>query len=311
MLRHSPGSGLLRTVYNLLLSCVSVLPLLMTIPACTGPAENGTEQAQGQGREEDGPAADSTDFIIELSVDPEVEEKWQAAIGRTDIFIYGGSGTRQLEKHLQTSGTGRLTVRCRSGDRITAAIANSRAGFNMAALQKYDSMELLRYGAEDDDPARPLMSAVTETAGDSVRLVLKPLGCRIILAEITNELGGYVRLEEPRIGLFDRSPSAEVFRTDGFRPVEIPDDTAWVKLPYDIGVLPQTPGTELWCYPNDTPEETMGTPRTGIVLECVIEGRRERFRGRLPPLARGSTTGVGITVSRNAGGPPGCSYRFF
>ncbi|MCR5549110.1 MAG: hypothetical protein K6F25_10225, partial [Bacteroidales bacterium] len=66
-----------------------------------------------------------------------------------------------------------------------------------------------------------------------------------------------------------------------------------------------------WCYPNDTPEETMGTPRTGIVLECVIGGRRERFRGRLPPLARSSTTGVGITVSRNAGGAPGCSYRFF
>ena len=93
------------------------------------------------------------------------------------------------------------------------------------------------------------------------------------------------------------NPDAEVLREGGFRPSSIIETGAKTSLPYDIGVFAQHPETEVFCYPNDSSEATIGTPGTKLVLECEIKGEIARFKIDLPAIRRNSTTTVDITVS--------------
>ena len=221
-------------------------------------------------------------------------------IERLDIFIYGYGGLRQLESHVTLKGGGSErsdTLRCTVGRKIIVAIANSPLEFNLTALAKMDGMELLNYKSEDDSPEVPVMSASTEAdAGNAVEMTLKPLMCRVRLAEISNTMAGYRLIEEPQVYLCDCNPAAEALRQKDFRPKEPSPDTVKVPLPYDIGVFTQHPGTELFCYPNDTPENILGSPRTSMGLECRIDGKKAVFEFPLPPLKRAACVDVSISV---------------
>ena len=221
-------------------------------------------------------------------------------IRRLDIFIYGSGGLRSLESHVTIRGDGCSlcdTLRCTAGRKSIVAIANSPLEFNLTALAKMDGMELLSYKAGDDDAETPVMSACMEAeAGDTVDIALRPLLCRVRLSEISNTMTGYRLVEEPRVYLCDCNPEAEALRQKEFRPREPSPDTLKVPLPYDIGVYTQHPGTELYCYPNDTPETILGSPRTSMGLECRIDGRKAVFEFPLPPLGRAGCVDVAICV---------------
>ena len=219
---------------------------------------------------------------------------------RLDLFIYSADGLRSLESH--TGGTfpnDTLDFELTAGDKTAVAVIDSPRPLNISALGKFETMEQLVFNAADDDPERPAMTGTAEFCaeeGASVRLDASPLMCTIVLADISNELGGYTRLESPCIFLTGCNPSAEALRMVGFRPQEIPADTIRTQLPFDIGLFTQYPGTVLNCYPNDTPESTLGTPRTEISLECTVKGSVVRFSTSLPPLERACTKRVSVTV---------------
>lgn len=221
-------------------------------------------------------------------------------IRRLDIFIYENGGLRSLESHVTIRGDGTGvcdTLNCKAGKKSIVAIANSPLEFNLTALAKMDGMELLCYKACDDDAEAPVMSACMEAdAGDTVDMALRPLLCRVRLSEISNTMTGYRLLEEPVVYLCDCNPEAEALRQKEFRPKEPAPDTLKVPLPYDIGVYTQHPGTELYCYPNDTPETMLGSPRTSMGLECRIDGRKAVFEFPLPPLDRARCLDVAICV---------------
>ena len=96
--------------------------------------------------------------------------------------------------------------------------------------------------------------------------------------------------------LLDLPDNAEILRDKDFRPTELLDAGPWTALPYDIGFFPQEPGISLWCYPNDTPEDILGVPRPTLEFECRIEGERCSFEVPLPPLPRGCSKEVELTV---------------
>jgi hypothetical protein len=141
------------------------------------------------------------------------------------------------------------------------------------------------------------MSGQCEVAsGTGRQLTLSPLLARIKLGEISNSMSGYVRLENPRIRLDNMNAWAELLRTNGFRPSELIEKPPSKPLPYDIGIFSQTPGTELYCYPNDSPLDA-GTPATVFVLECEISGATCSFSISLPSVGRNTTTRIDVSVS--------------
>ncbi|MCR4859642.1 MAG: hypothetical protein K5910_03140 [Bacteroidales bacterium] len=285
--------GILRGAGSfLLLCCLYSCPALLGSCRKETPPEVQTEPQT--------PAVDSV--LTRVLIDAGKVE-----VRTLDLFVYGSSGTRPLEAHRRFIQPGdSLSLNTPEGTKLLVAIANSPKRFNLAALGRYDAMELLRFSFSDDNPKCPILSGITLTDECRGKISLRPLLCRVILSGIANTMDGYELLEEPRVRLCDIPDGAEVLREKDFRPAELIDAGEWAALPFDIGYFPQEPGIELWCYPNDTPENVLGTPRPSLELECRIQGETCSFEVPLPPLPRGCTKRVEITVN----GPDDFRYGF-
>lgn len=240
--------------------------------------------------ENTGPVRDSVEFSLHLK-----RSGWAQEVRHTDVFAYDSDGVRPLVYHERYEGLPEeLSLRLPEGGKIFAAVGNCPFGFNLKALEKFDSMELLTFNLSDEDRDAPLMSAWRN--GEGV-LELSPLLCRITLAEVSNALDNYVLLEDPRVYLTGVNPLSEVFREEEFRPREEAADTVIEALPCDVGFYTQEPETRLYCYPNDTPEDLLGYIRTEFTMECRIEGETYRYRITLPPFGRGADLRLKLDVT--------------
>ena len=129
------------------------------------------------------------------------------------------------------------------------------------------------------------------------QIELTPLLSRVIISAVTNGLSDYELLENPQVRLHDLTPSAKVLQYEEFRPVETIESGTLQPLPCDIGFYTQYPNLSLYCYPNDTPETTLGTPRTSLEFTCKIKGLECSFPISLPPIPRNSITRVELTIN--------------
>ncbi len=190
-----------------------------------------------------------------------------------------------------------LVVKLAEGEKYVAAIINSPVALSTAALSRYDYLDQLRFDFEDDSPDTPLMGARDITSGNFCELTLSPIMCRVELAAISNTLDDYELLEEPRIRLVDLNASIGLFEEDPVYPSETLDAGEWVSLPYDIGMYTQYPGTALYCYPNGTPETTLGSAHTALELETTVLGKLCSYEVSLPAFGRGDTVRVELTIN--------------
>lgn len=245
------------------------------------------------------------------------ENKLGEIIDALDVFVYGGSGTRELENYFHLGvgdmdvidGMGCLSVESGSlGSRTVVVVANCPRSFNLKALAKMDSMELLEYEFMDEDTSKPLMSGCLtfEPGTFSYDLPLRPLLCEVVVNSVSNGLDDFTLLEEPSVRLCDMTPSARILQLQEFRPNEVISHGALLKLPNDIGFYTQKPDIKLWCYPNDTPETTLGSPHTSMEFNCRILGEDYVFPISLPPIGRGTRTSVDIIIN----GPDDCNCKF-
>lgn len=224
-----------------------------------------------------------------------------------DVFVYEERGTRELESHFKVGvdemvlDGGRKCLLVESGSkgpRTVVVVVNCSRTFNVKALARMDSMELLEYDFSEDDPSMPLMSgSVVINPGDSAVVTLRPLMCEVVLNSVSNGLDDYELLEEPSVRLCDMTPSARVLQFQEFRPKEVISQGALFKLPCDVGFYTQMPRISLWCYPNDTPETTLGAPHTSMEFMCRMLGEDRVISIPLPPLPRASRTLVDLTVN--------------
>lgn len=187
------------------------------------------------------------------------------------------------------------------GSKIIIAIANSPYEFNLKALQCFDSAELLTMYYRDENPQFPLMSAISFSHEDSIFLKLKALLCPVKVLSISNSTDKL--LSHPRLSLRKINASAEMLRSDGFRPSITIDSPAEIshpqmmfsQLPLDLGSDTCHPMTTLYCYPQDT-ETSLGTPRTEIVLSAEVEGSTQHYATPLPKAGRGKTIVINLNI---------------
>ena len=288
LFRRPPGGALPHPLllYSLLIPVSAGL-----IAACTKPSPDLYDSEQIS------VTPDSSSFCIGFNVLNGISDT-PLPVNRLDLFVYNADAVGELLDSRRYDFLPDSVLLYGPGlDRLVVAIANSPHDFNAGALARFDSIELLTYDFTDDSPQSPVMSGQCEVAADGrASITLTPLMARVQLGEISNYMKGYVRLEDPRLYLDNMNSSAEVMRTVGFRPSETISSPQRIPLPYDIGIFPQNPGTELFCYPNDTPG-TIGTPATALVLECEIKGITCSFSTPIPSILRNSTTRIDLSVS--------------
>ena len=286
LLRHRRllrGAG--SVLLQLLFFCLCLVPALLG--SCTRFDE---QPAVPDAPEPEIPAVDSVLLDIRF-------ERGEHPVRRADLFIYDAGGIRPLERRVRLDGLpDTLRLLSAPGEKILVCIANSPREFNLNALARYDAMEQLAYAFTDDDPACPLLGAVCTTRASAGTLRPRPLLCRVRLAAVSNTLDDYELLEDPAVRLCDLPYSAEILREQDFRPVELIDAGAWTALPCDVGTFEQRPDIDLWCYPNDTPEEILGVPRPALEFRCKIRTETCSFEVPLPPLPRESAVEVDLTI---------------
>ena len=272
----------------LALPAATVIAVAVTATACTG--DEGVTDAP-PGTPAPGPARDTLHVRVSA----------RHTIKTLDVFVYRDRPTKPLETHLRVEGSEVPEILSEKGDRIVAAVANSPAEFNIAALRSFDSIELLSMDYRIEDPAAPVMSGTLASAGNEPELTLTPLLCPIVLASVENCLDTLA--EDVSVSLRQVNSKAEVFRSDGFRPVETvdaPEEAVHPKmmkarLPCDVGCYAQYPGITLYAYPNDC-EAVLGIPQTELVLDYSLNGTRRSMVVPVHPLRRGESAPVRLRI---------------
>lgn len=278
-------------VYSLLvfLPAFLVLSCKKDDPQASSPGGDATEKK------------DSAAFVIRFS----------AAVNTTkalDIFIYDDEGLGTLEKHISRADMPpSLEVRLAKGKKMIAAVANSPKKFKTSSMSRQSVLPQVIYEFKEDSRDNPIMSGSARTSGEEAEILLEPMLCTVVLKSISNTMDDYELLESPRVRLRSINAKASFFtEEEEYLPTETVDKGEWSSLPYDIGYYPQEVGIELDCYPNETPESSLGLDRTYLELECTIKGKKCSFLVDLPPFGRASRTEVELTVD----GPGSFSYSF-
>lgn len=308
-LAQSPGLGTL--LKKLCAESSAVLLLMNVIPAltvlsCQREDLRVTEDTSGT-ESSDSTANELSSVTIDYYTKCRLED---IVIERLDIFIYGNEGTRSLLSHqsisegLDVQGHLNLSFPGGGNDKAVTAvfIANCPKALNIQALSRFDSMSILESNFADDRPEAPLLTgsaSVIPSGGpeSTSQIMLTPMLSRVILTAVTNGLSGYELLEDPQVLLHDITPSAKVLQQEEFRPSETIESGKAQPLPCDVGFYTQYPNLSLYCYPNDTPETTLGSPRTSLEFTCRIKGVECSFPVELPPVARNSIIRVELTVN--------------
>ena len=251
---------------------------------------------------------DSCIFSLRLDIKSEMSDS-PPQVKSLDLLVYDEGSLGTLESWTRfESLPDSVFIKGARRSKTVVAIANSPRSFSRRAIDRYDSIELLSYEFDEDSPETPIMSGVCGLSPDRAgRVTLVPLMSRVRLGEISNTMKAYVRLEDPRVYLENMNACAEIIRSSGFRPSDFMDAYQKQALPYDIGIFAQRPGTELFCYPNETPEGTVGALQTIFVLECEISGNTCRFPVTLNSLGRNKTLTVDISVA----GPEQYDYKVY
>jgi len=176
------------------------------------------------------------------------------------------------------------------------AIANYPGDFHWEDSFSYVKLSSKLCDLKDENPDSPIMAgeARIQSGIDSeCDIALEPLMCQIHLNSLccdfhTRPYKGE-KLRNVRIYLTNVNGRCEVLRKDDFRPAVLVNDgkldeetvsklsfpgLVFKDLGEDIGEDVVKPDLDLYCYPNDSEEETLGSPHTRLVIEGELGGKK-------------------------------------
>lgn len=212
--------------------------------------------------------------------------------GDVDIFVFNDDALGRLDSYQRFlyDGTEDINTASRKGHKIIAAAVN--AGKDMSGwsgINSFDGLKTTVIELRKEDPSHPAMcgTAIADM-GDSPEcdVVLTPMLSEIHISSIRCDFSGkpYAgeTLSDVRFYLINVNGMAELFRDGGFVPMSIVNagalsetDMADMKHPdmllrtidEDIGSSPVNADCSLYCYPNESEEESAGSPFTRLVIE--------------------------------------------
>ena len=216
-----------------------------------------------------------------------------AGIGRLDIFVFDDDGDRKLDAYcsFDSPSTPYLKIDSGAGDKLVVVLANCTGrAFIYDEFRSYSALESVVWRLRDEDPSRPVMSGecqISAGADGYTPVKLTPLLSNIRLDFLKCDFTGRGyrsrTLENCSVFLTNLSGSCEVLRQDSFRMTELencgePDRLYMQSMKHPEMVYSRvTPGqwspVDLYCYPNDMADGTIGNPPTRMVVQGDIDGQ--------------------------------------
>ncbi len=212
----------------------------------------------------------------------------------TDIFVFNDDALRRIDAYQRVTGTD-VKAASRAGDKIMVAISNSPVGTDeWRRIGSYDGLMEEISLLSDEDPDNPIMSGqITVTAGSGgthemkMSMLMSEIHVRTLCADFHGTSFDGEPLTDVRIYLTNVNSSCAIMKQENFRPEMIVNsgrlDYSSIMdfksagmlcrdVPFDLTSSAVDADIALYCYPNDTPEETYGSPFTRLVIEGKIGG---------------------------------------
>lgn len=216
-----------------------------------------------------------------------------------DIFIFNDDGLQRLDSYqrIEPSGMEKITAASRKGEKIIAAVANSR--IDKSGWSGINSLDALRSKVavlQKENPGKPLMSGMTyaEMGTDAACTIkMQPLLSEIHIRSIRCDFSGKPysgeKMQNVKVYLTNVNAGAQIFSQSGFMPQQIVNagrlsesdlasfihpEMLMKRLDSPVGNETVLPELSLYCYPNDCREESAGSPFTRFVIEGEISGHR-------------------------------------
>ena len=217
-------------------------------------------------------------------------------VRRLDLFVFNDDEIGALDAYRRSyaySPTS-VSVSSASGAKRLVAIANHAFPDDFAAqIYCYEDLRRTVVCFTGDHPSFPVMSGeVRFNAGaqEACSLTLEPMMSSVEIRALRCRMADGRTLRDVRVYLTGVGNRAEVLRQGGFLPAETLNadglsETDLKRLAYS-GMVYQYLGNGrpdgagaaygsavLYCYPNETPEESFASPYTRLVVEGTLDGQ--------------------------------------
>ena len=222
------------------------------------------------------------------------------ATGTADIFIFEDNPLGRLDSYRQTkintSDNYTITAYSSSGPKKAVILANYNGNRRFPQnTHSYECLTKVISRLQDEDIANPAMCGETVCfTGKNIphTITLRPFISEIRLNTIRCDFSGTEyegeRMKNIKVYLINVNTECKVLQENGFKPSGIinagrlcEDDLRGFKqsdlvlktIDKSIGANVYKPDIKLYCYPNESTEETLGTPFTRLVIEGEINGK--------------------------------------
>lgn len=234
-----------------------------------------------------------------------------------DIFFFNNDRLGWLDSYQRFDGADPhgISAASRKGNKIIVAVTNPQRDISAwSGINSFESMLKSTALLWDEDPEAPLMSGYKDVSmGEepSCSLEMHPMLSEIRINSLRCDFSGRPYqgedLTDIRIYLTNVTAEAHIFNEEGFMPTEIINaaglsgtdmsrmshpEMLSSRLEKPVGDNTVYPGISLFCFPNDCPEQSIGSPFTRLVIEGKLCGKTCYYP-------------IDINRGRNTSGNPG------
>ena len=237
-----------------------------------------------------------------------------------DIFFFDDDGIGRLDSYQRIDNpSDTVTGASRSGAKTVAVIADSgKDKYYWAGINSFSALSDYHADLAHDSPDNPVRSGKTTVVpgnGNGCRISLRPVLAEIVLKTIKADFSARPysteKLKNARVYLTNIRTEFPVFGYGEAKGRAI-ENYGGLDMDYagrmdhpemilagiegDIGPYARETDIRLCCYPDNTTEESIGSPMTRLVIEGEIAGERYYYP---------------IDINRSGGGiARNCRYEF-
>lgn len=219
-----------------------------------------------------------------------------------DIFFFNDDRLRKLDCHHRITNPrqSRIATASRYGKKIICAIANSKISEEeIFDIDSYSDLEDIVCDLSQEQPDCPTMAGEYHMdAGSDMEcvLTLEPLLSEIIINSIScdfhkkpyanavlEDVSVYLTNVCSRSPLIDKTPEipAGILNYGKMTPSDTVGfsrhDMFCTRIPDAIGSSVVYPDIHLYCYPNISENEGLGSPFTRLVIEGTLDGKKTYY----------------------------------
>jgi hypothetical protein len=215
-----------------------------------------------------------------------------------DIFFFNDDSLLMLDSYqrIENPVSSCVEAASRHGKKIIIVVANFHDKNNWKDIRSYESLKSRLSELSEENPYKPVMSGETHIkTGEkkSCFIILEPLMAQIhlnsICCDFHNKPYKGKKLENVKIYLTNVNFACGLLRERNYRPTMMVNcggleekavskmafpELLFKRIKEDIGENVVFPKGDFYCYPNNSDEETIGSPHTRLVIEGEIGGRK-------------------------------------